>query len=695
MGVDPSPLPGSPCDGRMHGSRRVEFAVMRLLGRILAGLAILVVLLLIGVVVAATALGRETLVPPVAARIKALTGREFTVNGTARVALALPPRVELTDIALGNAPWASSPKMIEAKELGLTVEILPLLSGRFELSRIALLAPRIALETDAAGRGNWQFDGVASLPAPGAAAGAPGLPAALVIGNVEVRDAVVTWRARPGAPVTTVSARELALRTRALSGDVDLRFAGTVGDVTLDIEGRMGPLRDLIARQWPYPVDIGGTVAGQKLRLATKVRAEGARYAFEDLVLTVGANAMRGSLAVDTGGARPHLQFDLAAPALALAALPVVAVAPAPKPAPAAPGPKPAPAATAAAAAPAAPADRPARAWLIPDTPVSLAPLRLADADGKLAIERLTLPDGRETGALRASIQLVDGKLDVTDLSAGLFGGTLVGSITVDAHDPAAASIATRLDGRAMSLAAILAAAGHPREVRGGRIDLVANLAMRGSSPRAWASSANGTLRAVASSATITNPKVGSLLVWDKLGDAINPFRSRDASTELVCAVANLPLVNGVARVDRSLAMETSKVGVSASGVLDFRNETLDLVFAPKVRKGISIDFAGLSDVVRLTGPFASPRVAVDAAASAKVIASLGAAIGTGGWSAAGQALLSWSDGKGPGPCQIALDGPRAAAGSASAAAGTAGHANPAAPVIESVGKAIGKLFGR
>ena len=141
MGVDPSPLPGSPCDGRMHGSRRVEFAVMRLLGRILAGLAILVVLLLIGVVVAATALGRETLVPPVAARIKALTGREFTVNGTARVALALPPRVELTDIALGNAPWASSPKMIEAKELGLTVEILPLLSGRFELSRIAKWKP--------------------------------------------------------------------------------------------------------------------------------------------------------------------------------------------------------------------------------------------------------------------------------------------------------------------------------------------------------------------------------------------------------------------------------------------------------------------------------------------------------------------------------------------------------------------------
>lgn len=669
---------------------------MQWLRRILAGVAILAVVLVIGVVIAATTLGRETLVPPVAARIKALTGREFTVDGTARVALAIPPRVELTDIALGNAPWASVPKMIEARRLDLTVELWPLLSGRFELSRIGLVGPRIALEANAAGRGNWQFDGTASPQSTGAAAGASGLPAALVIGNVEVRDGVLAYRAGPKAPVTTFAVRELALRTRALSEDVDLRLAGTVGDLALDLEGRIGPLPDLIARKWPYPIDVDGTVAGQKLHLATKLRAEGSRYALEALALTVGSNAVRGALTVDTGGVRPHVTFDLAAPALALAALPAAATAPARPASGVAPVIPAASDRTAAGTAPATPAagDRPARNWLIPDTPVSFAPLRLADAEGKLAIDRLTLPDGRETGALRARIALAGGKLDVTDLSVGLFGGTLAGSITVDAQDPATTGIVTRLDGRGMSLAAILAAAGHPREVRGGRTDVVANLAMRGSSPRAWASSATGTLRMVASSATITNPKVDSLLAWDKLGEAINPFRSRDASTELVCVVANLPLANGVARVDRALAMETSKVGVSASGVLDFRNETLDLVFAPKVRKGISIDFAGLSGLVRLTGPFASPQVAVDVAGSAKVIASLGAAIGTGGWSAAGQALLSWADGKGPGPCQIALDGPRAAA-SGAAAAGSPDHASPAAPVVEGIGKAIGKLFGR
>ena len=124
--------------------------------------------------------------------------------------------------------------------------------------------------------------------------------------------------------------------------------------------------------------------------------------------------------------------------------------------------------------------------------------------------------------------------------------------------------------------------------------------------------------------------------------------------------------------------METSKIGVSATGTLDFRNETLDLMFLPKVSKGISIDFAGFSDLVRLQGPFASPQIVVDVAGSAKVIASIGAAVGTGGISAVGQALLSWADGNGPGPCEVARGRPAArqtCAGKAGAACGSRGPA--------------------
>lgn len=646
---------------------------MRTLAKVLAGIAALLVLLVLAAIGVATTMGREALVPPVAAQVKAATGRDLTVAGEARLALALPPRVVLSDVALSNAPWASAPKMIEAQRLELTVELLPLLSRRFELSRIELVGPRIALETDGAGRGNWQFEGGSAAPA-GGSPKLPGLPAALVIGNVAVRDGIITYRDGPKAPVTQVTVTELSLSTRALSGDVDIRFAGAVGELPLDLQGRLGSLDALIARRWPYPADVGGTVAGQKVHIAAKIRADGGRYAFDDLSLAVGANAVRGTFAVETAGERPRLVFDLSAPVLAIAALPAAVVAPSTAP----------------------PPDRPARAYLIPDTPVSFAPLRLADADGKLAVERLTLPGGGDGGALRARIVLVNGKLDVSDLTLAFFGGTLAGGFTVNAHDPASTSLVTRLEGRALSLGALMAAVGHPRQVRGGRADLVANLSMRGNSPHAWASTATGTFRLVSGAATLMNDKIDDLAVWDKLTAAINPFRTRDPSTELVCAVVNLPLANGVARVDRSLALETNKVGVSASGVLDFRNETLDLSFLPKVRKGISIDFAGFSDLVRVSGPFASPQLAVNVAGSAKVIASVGAAISTGGLSALGQALLTWADGQGPGPCQVALEGDRAAAATPARATGNVGTtAATPAPLVDDLGKAIGKLFGK
>lgn len=127
---------------------------------------------------------------------------------------------------------------------------------------------------------------------------------------------------------------------------------------------------------------------------------------------------------------------------------------------------------------------------------------------------------------------------------------------------------------------------------------------------------------------------------------------------------------------------------MSASGTLDFRNETLDLSFQPKVRKGIPIDITGLADLVGVSGPFASPQVRIDPVGSAKAIASIGAAVGTGGLSAVGQALFAWAENSGPGPCAIAEGAAPAAKAEAKAAPAAADPAN-------ALGKALGRLFGK
>jgi hypothetical protein len=173
--------------------------------------------------------------------------------------------------------------------------------------------------------------------------------------------------------------------------------------------------------------------------------------------------------------------------------------------------------------------------------------------------------------------------------------------------------------------------------------------------------------------------------------DAVNPFRNVDPTTELKCAVIRLPLERGIARIDRSVAIETGKIDASASGTLDFRDETIDLAIKPQVKDGIPIKIPEIADLVRVRGTFEAPVVGVDAMASAAVIARIGAAIGTSGLSVVGESLLAQGARGGPNPCDVAL-GRAPAAKSAPSGAPKAGSAPTPA---DDLGKALGRLLGR
>ncbi len=661
----------------MDAARRI--GAVRTGSKILIGGGVLVVVGAVAIAVAVATIDVNALVGPVQARVKAATGRELAVRGGVRVAWSLEPRIVLADVALANAPWGAAKEMLSAQRLELELALLPLLSRRVELKELALVAPVIALESDGKGRTNWDFG--RSPAATGGGGGAAGGDAAMAlgIGNVGVTNGRVTYRDGATGGVTEVAIERLSVRARGASSPVDVQFRGKVDAVAVDVAGTLGPAEALLQRRWPYPVDVKGEVAGQKAALATKVNASGTRYALDDLKLTIGTSAVTGSFAIETGGARPNLLFDLAGPAIALNALPVPLAAAKPAVIP--------PAAAKPGAAPATAGPT----YVIPDVPVNLAPIRAVDAHGALRLDRLTLPDGRTLDRLRAKVALDGGRLAVTDFAVAFLGGTVAGHVVVDAAKADAPALSTDLTGRGLALGEILAAAGQRRDVRGGRTDVDVSLKAKGASPHAWAASATGSVRAVVGPATLVNTKLDLDSALDRLTQAVNPFRTRDPSTELTCVVVRLPLFDGVARVDRSIAMETQKLGISASGTVDFRRETLDFTFQPKVRKGIAIDLANVADLVRVSGPFAHPAVSVDPAGSAKAIASLGAAVGTGGLSMVAQSLFSWADGKGPGPCQIALG----AAAPAAAPATPAGTPDPLRPLVDDVGRAVGKLLGR
>ena len=233
-------------------------------------------------------------------------------------------------------------------------------------------------------------------------------------------------------------------------------------------------------------------------------------------------------------------------------------------------------------------------------------------------------------------------------------------------------------------------AAGIKRWIGGGTVRANVESNGRGPTPHRVASTMSGTILVVSGPASLGRSAAQGETALALLAGALDPLQSVDAATDLRCAVFRLPLTDGIAHVDRSIAIETGKITASASGTLDFRDETLDLSVQPQIREGVQINLSQFASLVRIRGRFDKPTVGIDAAQSAKALVTLGALGATGGAIALlGRALVAGT-GQTSAPCTVAMSGkaPRATTPSSRNSSHDPGLA-------KDVGKALGQLFGR
>ena len=630
-----------------------------------------VLLVLLGVAIAVWTVDPNELIGPIQARIKAATGRDVAIGGGIDLKLGLTPKLVARDVRFGNAPWAKGPDMISAKSVEAQVALLPLLKRQFDLVRLNLVDPVIALETNPQGQGNWEL-----APPKGGTGGAKAEASTemFAIGDLAITHGTLTYRDGATGSETQVVIDTLTLQARDAQSPVNAEFRGTIDGIAVALTGNLGPLGTLAQRRLPYPVAVQGEIAGKKTSIALKVQRSDGLVELQDIEASSGASKLRGKLGIRQAGTQNAYAVDLSSETLALddVALPVGSPPPAKH----------------------APAPASASHYMFPDTPLPFDALRKGSASGQLTIGKLLLADGHPLANVHFQFTLRDGKLDVPVLQFATYGGTFAGKLTVDVTRPQGGpAIALVLDAHQLDLSALLAAGGVKREVRGGKTEIAIDVAMRGDSPHKWMASANGRARAVVGPATLLNTKLDPGVWFDQIAQLTNPFRTVEASTELHCAVVRLPLSGGVAQIDRSIAVETKELDVSASGTLDFRNETLDLSIKPRVREGIPINVPQIAELVRFHGPFASPTVRVDAMASAATIARIGAAVSTGGLSVLGEALLGSAAGAsdtGGGACSVAL-GKAAPASASSAPSKGPAASNP----VQDLGNAVGRLLGK
>lgn len=614
---------------------------MKLVKWLVGTIVLLAVVLVGGAWIALSTVDLEQVRALVQDEARKATGRELTLAGPIDLGISWTPSIKVEQVSFANAAWGSRPAMVDLERFELQVALMPLLSGEVQVQRVVLVGADILLEKGADGAVNWSFgeaaaDGTSDAAGSDGSAGGPSMTP--VIDTVVIEASRVTYRdaatgqelalALDRAEIKTVG-DNLAIDAAgsyqdlpfALTGEVGgpaalggenpfpLRLAGTIAGAELSIEGTIadmagtpkpnltfriaGPdiaaLAPLTGGELPKmgPYDVSGTLAG-----------EGSTWTVAGLAATMGTSDLTGEATVALGGDRPRVEAKLASTMLALADFGAGGGA--------------AGGEAEGTAETAAPDDSP---YVIPDTPLPLDGLRGIDAAVTVAIATFVPQAGTQITDVAMTIALEGGKLVLDPFKATYGGGVAAGRLALDgaAETPTLAIAATVDD---LDFGRLLAEQGVSDEVKG-TMDIALDLAGRGGSSRAIASTLDGTAALNAENGVITNKLLA--IVASGLGDILGPLFGGQENTTLNCILVRFDMAGGVA-TSRSLLMDTSTFSLAGSGTADLRDESLDLHFDTATRQAALVSLAIPFNV---TGTMKNPQVAPDPLGAAKAAASL------------------------------------------------------------------------
>lgn len=122
--------------------------------------AILAALLVFGALVAPNFIDWTRYRSDVADAVHTFTGRDVEIAGDLSFRFLLTPALSASDVVLANAEGGVAENMITLDSLDVQINLFSLLTGQLEVSSVVLVNPRIALERDAEGKGNWEFTAV-------------------------------------------------------------------------------------------------------------------------------------------------------------------------------------------------------------------------------------------------------------------------------------------------------------------------------------------------------------------------------------------------------------------------------------------------------------------------------------------------------------------------------------------------------
>lgn len=226
---------------------------------VLTGLAALVVAVLVAGYAVLANFDVEQYRDEIQARAKAATGRDLVLAGPIDLRISLTPAITAEDVRFSNAAWGSQPDMVLLQRFELEVALLPLLSQELQVKRLVLVEPKVLLETDGEGRGNWVL-GPDAASAPENAGGSD--LRALQIDAVELEGGMLVIRDSVSGITQQISLEALQV-TGVGDRSLDLAMTGAFQDVAFSVAGEVGAPR--LLQTGPYPLAVTATLGGAEV----------------------------------------------------------------------------------------------------------------------------------------------------------------------------------------------------------------------------------------------------------------------------------------------------------------------------------------------------------------------------------------------------------------------------------------------
>ncbi len=600
---------------------------------------------------------------------KTATGRAVTV-GDMSLSLSLNPAIVVKDVKVANAPGGSRPEMATIKKVEAHTQLIPLLFGNINITSLTVEDPDVLFETDANGKGNWEFGNTSS----GGGSSSGSVP--LTVNDISVTGLKFAYHDKKAGTTADVAAKSvdvdidgpvMDLNVRAVDlKDVQVTFKDAktsggaslaslaltskgkitdlgitnikVADAKANYKGEGTPLDvvlDKLALDDKGALDVAGKFGGQDFKangtLAPIAALASMNKAFPMKVDAEGMGLKASTdLMLDLSKKSPSAKGSITIPELDLSK-----IAPA-QPAPGSKG-------------------RPATAndKVFPDTALPWASLEGADLDVKVSIPKVILPSGLVVTDLAAPVTATGGKITVKPLSLAVAGGTVTADITADAG---AKSVALKGEAKGFTAERVAMEMKKGEFITQGPIDFNVNVRGAGNSVHGIMSTLDGTLVVGMGESRIRNDAlnfIGADVIMQIL-NVLNPLGNKDPYTVAKCGVVNLQIANGVANTQNGIALVTDKMQVTSSGTINLGTERVDLVVKPKASSGIGVGLGQLVSAVNVSGPMLSPGIGIDKAGAAKTLGKLGAAFATGGLSVLAQGAKDRVDTASGDPCQAA-----------------------------------------